>query len=240
MRKVKAAAQDGGKCISFLLTTIIAHKLLMPQSSSPTPPLLSLSNSPHQVTADRAQDTQLVKVGDETTIDYGYRYRVYIRQIREGLHHKKAWAIGLLAYWDRILFPNADKSRVHDAAGNQELDDDKDLDDIFGQALSAAERTIPQVSPALHRTTAKTTSKAGHPPLPLPTPAFAPLIDKLTATIIQLPALIIGSTIKPTVHHLPDADHSSSCLGCEAPTCTTHGSKQAILIPTECSPELLS
>jgi hypothetical protein len=53
--QVKAAAQDGGKCISFLLTTIITHKLLMPQSSSPTPPLLSLSNSPHQVTADRAQ-----------------------------------------------------------------------------------------------------------------------------------------------------------------------------------------
>jgi hypothetical protein len=52
MRKVKAATYlrrwqlHCGKCISFLLTTIITHKLLMPQSSSPTPPLFSLSNSP--------------------------------------------------------------------------------------------------------------------------------------------------------------------------------------------------
>jgi hypothetical protein len=73
--------------------------------------------------------------------------RVYIRRIRQGLRDKKAWAIGLLQYWDRILFPTADKSREHDAAGNEELDDDdEELDDIFGQAPSAAERTnIPQV-----------------------------------------------------------------------------------------------
>jgi hypothetical protein len=38
-----------------------------------------------------------------------------------------------------------DKSREHDAAGNEELDDDADLDGIFGQAPSAVERTIPQV-----------------------------------------------------------------------------------------------
>ncbi|KAJ6631915.1 hypothetical protein B0H10DRAFT_1769 [Mycena sp. CBHHK59/15] len=90
-------------------------------------------------------DTQLVKVGDETTIDYGYRYHVYIHRIREGLHDKKAWVIGLLQYWDCISFPNADKSREHDAAGNEEVDDDEDIDDIFGQAPSAAEHTVPQV-----------------------------------------------------------------------------------------------
>ncbi|KAJ7936801.1 hypothetical protein B0H13DRAFT_1852871 [Mycena leptocephala] len=90
-------------------------------------------------------DTQLVKVGDETTIDYGYRYRIYVRRIREGLRDKKAWAIGLLQYWDHILFPNVDKSRDHDTAGNEGLDDDEDLDDIFGQAPSAAGRTNPQV-----------------------------------------------------------------------------------------------
>jgi hypothetical protein len=43
------------------------------------------------------------------------------------------------------LFPNVDKSREHDAAGNEELDNDADLDGIFGQAPSAVERTIPQV-----------------------------------------------------------------------------------------------
>ena len=88
---------------------------------------------------------QLVKVGNETTIDNGYRYRVDIRWICDGLHDKKAWAIRLLQYWDRILFSNADKCPKHDTAGNEELDDDKALDDIFGQAPSAVECTIPQV-----------------------------------------------------------------------------------------------
>ncbi|KAJ7915927.1 hypothetical protein B0H13DRAFT_1871670 [Mycena leptocephala] len=64
---------------------------------------------------------------------------VKIRRIREGLHDKKAWAIDLLQYWE-------DKSREHDAAGNEELDNDEDLDNIFGQAPSAAERTIPQIT----------------------------------------------------------------------------------------------
>ncbi|KAJ7915929.1 hypothetical protein B0H13DRAFT_2323925 [Mycena leptocephala] len=79
--------------------------------------------------------------------------------------------------------------------------------------------------------------------LPFPTPAFAPLLDKfdkLTATIIQLPAPIVSSSTKPTAHHLPDADHSSPFLGCETPTCTIHGSRRAILIPTERSPKPLS
>ncbi|KAJ6627811.1 hypothetical protein B0H10DRAFT_310305 [Mycena sp. CBHHK59/15] len=91
-------------------------------------------------------DTQLVKVGDETNIDYAFRHRVYIRRIREALRDKKAWVVGLLDYWNRILFPNSDKSRDHGAVGNEMLEDDEQLDDIFAQAPSAMERTVPQVT----------------------------------------------------------------------------------------------
>ncbi|KAJ7867782.1 hypothetical protein B0H13DRAFT_2281153, partial [Mycena leptocephala] len=74
----------------------------------------------------------------------------------------------------------------------------------------------------------------------LPHAPFTPLLCKLTATAIQLPAPMVSSTVKPTAHHLPDTNYSSPCLGCEAPTCTTRGCKRAILIPTGCSPEPLS
>jgi hypothetical protein len=83
----------------------------------------------------------LVQVGDETTIDYGHRLRIYLRRIREGLRDKKAWAIGLFEYWDRILFPNADKDNDY-AAACDELEDDDELDNIFSEAPSI---TIPTV-----------------------------------------------------------------------------------------------
>ncbi|KAJ7496361.1 hypothetical protein FB451DRAFT_1162527 [Mycena latifolia] len=41
-------------------------------------------------------DTQFVKVGEETSIDYAVRHRLCVRGIREGLRDKEAWAIGLL------------------------------------------------------------------------------------------------------------------------------------------------
>ncbi|KAJ7810190.1 hypothetical protein B0H13DRAFT_2477116 [Mycena leptocephala] len=88
-------------------------------------------------------DTMLVQVGDETTIDYGHRLRIYLRRIREGLRDKKAWAIGLFEYWDRILFPNADKDNDY-AAVCDELEDDDELDNIFSEAPSI---TIPRFTP---------------------------------------------------------------------------------------------
>ncbi|KAJ7495764.1 hypothetical protein B0H11DRAFT_2227288 [Mycena galericulata] len=101
-------------------------------------------------------DTQLVQVGEETTIDYGYRHRLYVRRIREGLCDKKAWAIDLLEYWDSILFPNADISRDHGAAGD-ELEDEDEFDDIFAQAPSTAERAVPrQLALRIAMTTMKT------------------------------------------------------------------------------------
>ncbi|KAJ7745565.1 hypothetical protein DFH07DRAFT_776677 [Mycena maculata] len=82
----------------------------------------------------------------ETNIDYAFRHRIYIRRIREALRDKKAWAIGLLDYWNHILFPNSDKSRDHGADSNERLEDDEQLDDIFAQAPSAMERTVPQIT----------------------------------------------------------------------------------------------
>ncbi|KAJ7667773.1 hypothetical protein DFH06DRAFT_1381489 [Mycena polygramma] len=84
-------------------------------------------------------DTQLLRVGDETKIDYARRHQHYVRRIREGLRDKKAWAVNLLKYWDSIVFPNADQSREHDTVGYEEPDDDDDLDDIFDQAPSAGD-----------------------------------------------------------------------------------------------------
>ncbi|KAJ7726149.1 hypothetical protein DFH07DRAFT_782815 [Mycena maculata] len=72
--------------------------------------------------------------------DYGHRHRIYLRRIREGLRDKKPWAVGLFEYWDRILFPNAD--RDHDyAAACDELEDDEELENIFSEAPSI---TIPE------------------------------------------------------------------------------------------------
>ncbi|KAJ7934311.1 hypothetical protein B0H13DRAFT_1855205 [Mycena leptocephala] len=146
-------------------------------------------------------DTQLVKVGDETTIDYSCRYRVYIHRIREGLHDKKAWAIGLLQYLVKHRRPRS--------------------------ALFLK-------SPALHRTTTKTTSKAGHPPLPHP---------RIRATSRQAhrnyhTAPSPDHQLNRQPHRAPpgvlDADHSSPASAVRDPPVPP------ILIPTECGPEPLS
>ncbi|KAJ7875202.1 hypothetical protein B0H13DRAFT_2348225 [Mycena leptocephala] len=71
--------------------------------------------------------------------------------------------------------------------------------------------------------------------LPFPIPEFASLLDKPATTVIELSAPIISSTMEPTTHHFPDANHSSAW----APICTTRGCKQAI-IPAGCSPKPLS
>ncbi|KAJ7429680.1 hypothetical protein FB451DRAFT_1575413 [Mycena latifolia] len=84
-------------------------------------------------------DTQLVTVGDETAIDYGFRARIYTRRIRQGLRDKKTWAIGLLEHWNRIFFPNADKVCDCDVGENMQPEDDEELDNIFSQAPSAVE-----------------------------------------------------------------------------------------------------
>jgi len=81
-------------------------------------------------------DTQLTEIGDETGINYRERHSYYMQRIVEALTSKKAWAVDLVAYWDRILFPDADKPHANDAgsAGDQRLEAAEDDDDFFGSA----------------------------------------------------------------------------------------------------------
>ncbi|KAJ6534860.1 hypothetical protein B0H19DRAFT_1241186 [Mycena capillaripes] len=78
-------------------------------------------------------DTQLSEIGDETGINYRERHSYYMQRIVEALVSKKAGAVDLVAYWDRILFPDADKPHAN-AAGSAGDQPDEDDDDFFGSA----------------------------------------------------------------------------------------------------------
>ncbi|KAJ7843366.1 hypothetical protein B0H14DRAFT_2585816 [Mycena olivaceomarginata] len=75
-------------------------------------------------------DTQLTEIGDETGINYSERHSYYMQRIVEALASKKAWALDLVAYWDRILFPDADAPQST-LAGDRRLEDAEDDDDFF-------------------------------------------------------------------------------------------------------------
>ncbi|KAF7344094.1 hypothetical protein MVEN_01699100 [Mycena venus] len=107
-------------------------------------------------------DTQLVRIGDETAIDYGLRHRVYIRRIREGLRDRKSWALGLIDYWNRILFPNRDEARSFDASGREQPENDDDLDDIFDEAPSMEASS--SSSPSNHNSDAEGSSPSHRSP----------------------------------------------------------------------------
>ncbi|KAJ7939041.1 hypothetical protein B0H13DRAFT_1851213 [Mycena leptocephala] len=138
-----------------------------------------------------------------------------------------------ILYFQTIWLYSADTTRE----GNETTVIDTASDVIFGQARSAVERTAPQVT-SPPQDNHKDDLQAGHPRLPHP---------RIHATSLQAhrnchpaPSPMVSSTIKPTAHHLPDADYSSPCLDFKAPTCTTRKCRLAILIPTGCSPEPLS
>ncbi|KAJ7114464.1 hypothetical protein C8R44DRAFT_855686 [Mycena epipterygia] len=90
-------------------------------------------------------DTQLTEIGDETGINYRERYYYYMQRLVEALASKKARAVDLVAYWDRILFPDADKPHANDAgsAGDQRLEAGEDDDDFFGSAPAAVSPVQP-------------------------------------------------------------------------------------------------
>ncbi|KAJ6548363.1 hypothetical protein B0H19DRAFT_1265200 [Mycena capillaripes] len=60
-----------------------------------------------------------------------------MQRIVEALASKKAWAVDLVAYWDRILFPDADRPHAN-AAGSAGDQADEDDDDFFGSAPALA------------------------------------------------------------------------------------------------------
>ena len=56
-----------------------------------------------------------------------------MQRLVEALANKKAWALDLVAYWDRILFPDADTPQST-SAGDQRLEDAEDDDFFFDSA----------------------------------------------------------------------------------------------------------
>jgi hypothetical protein len=67
-----------------------------------------------------------------------------MQHLVEALATKKAWAVDLVAYWDRILFPDADKPHANDggSAGDQRLEEEDD-EDFFGSAPAAVSPVRP-------------------------------------------------------------------------------------------------
>ncbi|KAJ6623751.1 hypothetical protein B0H10DRAFT_778561 [Mycena sp. CBHHK59/15] len=94
-------------------------------------------------------DTQLTEIGDETGINYRERHSYYMQCIVEALASKKAWAVDLVAHWDRILFPDADKAHRKDAAsaGDTRLEAGEDDDDFFGSAPAVTSPARPALPP---------------------------------------------------------------------------------------------
>ncbi|KAJ7730491.1 hypothetical protein DFH07DRAFT_969158 [Mycena maculata] len=159
----------------------------------------------------------LVKVSDETTIDYDFFHQLYICRIREGLRDGKAWATGLLEYWNHVLFPNADKSYDYGAAGNEQL--------MRSSTIVLLKHRRPQsaLSPS-HQLSARRRRRRA-------TCLASP--DILANPDLSTPALtllfIISSIINLNAHRIPDAS-----------SCTTCRHKGAILFLTmACNPERL-
>ncbi|KAJ7694109.1 hypothetical protein B0H17DRAFT_1199366 [Mycena rosella] len=95
-------------------------------------------------------DTQLAEIGDETLINYCERHTYYLQQIVEGLANNKAWALDLLAHWDRVLFPDADEPRdVDGSAGNSRLEEEEDNDEFFASAPHTSPRRSTAPQPAV-------------------------------------------------------------------------------------------
>ncbi|KAJ7888423.1 hypothetical protein B0H14DRAFT_2562393 [Mycena olivaceomarginata] len=76
-------------------------------------------------------DTQLVEIGDETTINYRTRHTYYLQHIVDALADDKAWAVALLDHWDHVLFPDVDEPRTIDGStGNSRLEANEDNEDL--------------------------------------------------------------------------------------------------------------
>ncbi|KAF7324391.1 hypothetical protein MVEN_02645000 [Mycena venus] len=104
----------------------------------------AISNSASLAIWMHSADTQLTEIGDETGINYRERQIYYLQRILDGLANDKAWALDLVAYWDRILFPDADAPQNGaGSAGNQRLEAGEDEDDFFDSAPAAEHPPTP-------------------------------------------------------------------------------------------------
>ncbi|KAJ7435142.1 hypothetical protein FB451DRAFT_1418344 [Mycena latifolia] len=192
-------------------------------------------------------DTQLVKVGDETTIDNSFRHCLYVCRIREGLRHKKTWAIGLLKYWDHILFPNVDKSRDHAMAGDDLLEDEESSM-IFSLKHPRPSSTLllPKYILTLqtschpssdfmhaHSSPQDDEDNRNHQ-TSSPTP-HSPPPHSWCSSLTAAPALIVSEIVEPITPCTLSAEYCSFRPRRDTPTCATRGHKGEILHPAECS-----
>ncbi|KAJ7115713.1 hypothetical protein C8R44DRAFT_983722 [Mycena epipterygia] len=93
-------------------------------------------------------DTQLSYAGegDETGIDYKFWFETFLRQICDGLRDEAEWALGLMRYWDDVLFPHAEDSLGESTSTNQQAirADINAMDEAFRAAPRREELAAPQ------------------------------------------------------------------------------------------------
>ncbi|KAJ6493790.1 hypothetical protein DFH09DRAFT_947053 [Mycena vulgaris] len=85
-------------------------------------------------------DTELLLAGNESEINYGKRYEIYLERICVGLRDGKRWVRELFTYWDSIIFPHANDSLGQVVSASQQAEQDE-LDnamDVFDDAPSAS------------------------------------------------------------------------------------------------------
>ncbi|KAJ7017194.1 hypothetical protein C8F04DRAFT_1279856 [Mycena alexandri] len=130
--------------------------------------------------------------GDETGIDYKFWFQNFQRQICDGLRDEAEWALGLMRYWDRVLFPNADDSLGQSASVNQQAVN-ADVEAMDAAFRAAAPR---RAAPSPPRRVHLTSSKSG----PLPLPLVVPLHALLRTFLHALPhLLVLGAAARTNV-----------------------------------------
>ncbi|KAJ7932974.1 hypothetical protein B0H13DRAFT_1856584 [Mycena leptocephala] len=230
----------------------------MPQSSSPTPPLLSLSKSPTKSprTVRRVRWDKFRPIAPLILLRFASKFeRRAEQQVDTTRKPRKMRRCGDRARDDSEVNPKDTETRIRDPGRHFALmwcsrfmsPASVGVKARMGYLMANPSSRNPSASNGYIKSPVRRQPSTGQSRrrmtrpviLPFPIPEFASLLDKPATTVIELPAPIISSTMEPTVHHFPDTDHSSACVGCEAPICTTRGCKQAI-IPAGCSPEPLS
>jgi hypothetical protein len=96
---------------------------------------LFLGSLAYQAIWLHSTDTQLVEIGNETTINYFTHHTYYLQHIVDTLADDKAWAVALLDHWDHVLFPDVNEPHTIDGSTrNSRLEANEDNEDFFNSA----------------------------------------------------------------------------------------------------------
>ncbi|KAJ7800173.1 hypothetical protein B0H14DRAFT_2900605 [Mycena olivaceomarginata] len=88
-------------------------------------------------------DTTLTEIGDQISINYRARHSYSLQHIVKALASNKAWAVDLLAYWDRTLFPDTDSPNGADGSAGREIEEDDE--DFFASAQALTHPRSPRI-----------------------------------------------------------------------------------------------